>query len=237
MRTIAVMQPYFFPFGGYYRLLAAADVFVILDCVQFPRRGRVHRCALPGKGRWITLPLESAPRDSLISEMRLAPDAAGRLRQQCRKLPVPMRSDTPLRRQVVELLESPEGPLVPYLERSLRVVAEALGFGCRIGRSSDLDLPPALGAQERIIEIVRRHGGNRYINAPGGTALYDRDSFLRSGIELDFLTDYQGSYAHFLSGLFEKDAAELCADITEGCTFRPSLADLMPNGRGVPGHE
>ncbi|WP_444430711.1 WbqC family protein [Rhodobacter capsulatus] len=95
MTTVAVMQPYFFPYGGYYRLLAAADVFVILDCVQFPRRGRVHRSSLPGAGRWITLPLEPAPRDSLISAMRLAPDAAGRLWPQCRKLPGPMPADTP----------------------------------------------------------------------------------------------------------------------------------------------
>lgn len=216
MTTIAVMQPYFFPYGGYYRLLAAADVFVILDCVQFARRGRVHRCALAGAGRWITLPLEPAPRDSLISAMRLAPDAADRLWPQCRKLPGPLPADTPLRRAVLDLLQSPEGPLVPYLERSLRIVAEALDFGCRICRGSDLDLPAGLDAQERILDIVRRQGGTRYLNAPGGTALYDRAVFSRAGIDLNFLPPYTGKHPCFLPALFERTVAELRADIVEG---------------------
>ncbi len=216
MTTIAVMQPYFFPYGGYYRLLAAADVFVILDCVQFARRGRVHRCALPGADRWITLPLEPAPRDSLISAMRLAPDAASRLWPQCRKLPGPLPADTPLRRQVLDLLQTPEGPLVPYLERSLRIVAEALGFDARICRGSDLDLPAGLDAQERILDIVRRLGGTRYLNAPGGTALYDRAVFSRAGIDLNFLPPYTGKHPCFLPALFERTVAELRADIVEG---------------------
>ena len=225
MTTVAIMQPYFFPYGGYYRLLAASDVFVILDDVQFPRRGRVHRSALSGDGRWITLPLVAAPRDSLICEMRLACDAAERLRPQFRKLPVPIRTDTPLRRRIAELLESAEGALVPYLEKSLRIMAEALGFECRICRSSDLHLPQGLRAQDRIIEIVRSLGGDCYINAPGGTALYDRTSFLGSGIELAFLTDYAGLHRHFFPAIFEADTAELRADILETCAFRPPPAD------------
>ena len=59
--TFAVMQPYFFPYAGYFRLFAASDLFVIYDCVQFPRRGWVHRNLLPdasGSERWLTLPLE-----------------------------------------------------------------------------------------------------------------------------------------------------------------------------------
>jgi hypothetical protein len=57
--TVAIMQPYFFPYAGYFRLLAASDLFVIYDCVQFPRRGWVHRNKLvdaSGEARWLTLP-------------------------------------------------------------------------------------------------------------------------------------------------------------------------------------
>ncbi len=237
MKTIAIMQPYFFPYAGYYRLLAASDVFVILDNVQFPRRGRVHRSALPGEKRWITLPLASAPRDTLICEMRLACDAAERLRPQLRRLPVPIRTDTPLRRRIVELLEAPEGDLVPYLEKSLRIMAEALGFGCRICRSSNLDLPEGLVAQDRIIEIVRSLGGDRYVNAPGGAALYDHASFLRFGIELAFLTDYVGRHRHVFPAIFETDTADLRADIIETCAFRPVSADNAAIRRSGMMHE
>jgi hypothetical protein len=76
--TIAIMQPYFFPYAGYFRLLAASDLFVIYDCVQFPRRGWVHRNKLldaSGEARWLTLPLEKAPQSVLIQDLRFPPDA------------------------------------------------------------------------------------------------------------------------------------------------------------------
>ena len=71
------MQPYFFPYAGYFRLLAAADRFIILDTVQFPRRGWVHRNCVhkDGKENWITLPIKKCPRDTLIKDLKFRPDA------------------------------------------------------------------------------------------------------------------------------------------------------------------
>jgi hypothetical protein len=60
----AIMQPYFLPYAGYFRLFAATDLFVVYECVQFPRRGWVHRNQLvntAGAERWLTLPLEKVP--------------------------------------------------------------------------------------------------------------------------------------------------------------------------------
>ena len=76
--TIAIMQPYFIPYAGYFRLFAASDLFVIYDCVQFPRQGWVHRNRLvdtSGKERWLTLPLAKAPQQVLIRDLRFAPNA------------------------------------------------------------------------------------------------------------------------------------------------------------------
>jgi hypothetical protein len=50
MTTVSIMQPYFLPFAEYFRLFAASDVFVLLDDVQFPRRGWVHRNRLHDRG-------------------------------------------------------------------------------------------------------------------------------------------------------------------------------------------
>jgi hypothetical protein len=66
---VAVVQPYWAPYAGYFRLFAAADVVVMFDCVQFPRRGYVHR--YQDKGKWVTLPLRKAPRDTPICAMML----------------------------------------------------------------------------------------------------------------------------------------------------------------------
>ena len=76
MTTVAVMQPYFMPYAGYFRLFAAADVFVLFDCVQFPRRGWVHRnrfATAAGHLDWLTLPLLKCPRETRIDELAFAP--------------------------------------------------------------------------------------------------------------------------------------------------------------------
>ena len=66
---VAVMQPYFYPYMGYFQLLAAVDLFVVFDSVQFPRRGRVHRCEVPdglSGARWLTLPLAFNVMSSVV---------------------------------------------------------------------------------------------------------------------------------------------------------------------------
>src|SRR5580704_13576707 len=88
---VAIMQPYFVPYAGYFRLLAASDLFVIYDCVQFPRRGWVHRNKLldaSGEARWLTLPLERAPQSVLIQDLRFPPNAAKQLAERMRPFPL-----------------------------------------------------------------------------------------------------------------------------------------------------
>ena len=89
--TVAIMQPYFIPYAGYFRLFAASDLFVIYDCVQFPRRGWVHRNRLvdaSGTERWLTLPIAKAPREALIRELRFRTDARDVLAERMRPLPI-----------------------------------------------------------------------------------------------------------------------------------------------------
>ncbi len=89
--TVAIMQPYFIPYAGYFRLFAASDLFVIYDCVQFPRRGWVHRNKMPGAdGRecWLTLPLAKMPRDVRIRDLSFSADAAAILRERMRRIPL-----------------------------------------------------------------------------------------------------------------------------------------------------
>src|ERR1700733_9542258 len=88
--TVAVMQPYFFPYAGYFRLLAAAETFVIFDDVQFPRRGRVHRCEIPGAGgslEWLTLPLARQSRDTKIKDIAFAAGARDTFDRRLARLP------------------------------------------------------------------------------------------------------------------------------------------------------
>ena len=60
MKTIAIMQPYLFPYIGYFQLLNATDIFVVYDNIQFTKKGWIHRnrILVNGKASYVTLPLK-----------------------------------------------------------------------------------------------------------------------------------------------------------------------------------
>jgi hypothetical protein len=213
--AVAIMQPYFLPYAGYFRLFAATDLFVVYDCVQFPRRGWVHRNRLvdaSGKERWLTLPLAKAPQQTLIRDLRFAPDAAaiflGRLRSFA-ALAQPPRSAGP----IIDALRDVSGSPIGYIERLLNRVVGYLDLPWNVIRSSALDVPGSFRGQDRIIEIVRRVGGREYVNSPGGRLLYDRDAFAQAGIELRFLSDYAGPSASILARILLEEPHDLARDI------------------------
>lgn len=218
---VAVMQPYFFPYAGYFRLFVAADIFLIFDCVQFIRRGRIHRCEVPGptgRPEHLTLPLAPAPRETTIERIHLAPDARSRMDERLRRLGWIARGTGPQARQVRAWLEAEplDGrPLVDYLEFSLRETTALLGLPARIARSSSLALPAQLRGPARVIAAVRAVGGGHFINAPGGVGLYDAGEFTAAGLRLSFLTPYGGRFQHMLPALLDLPAQEIADDIRE----------------------
>jgi hypothetical protein len=213
--TVAIMQPYFIPYAGYFRLFAASDLFVIYDCVQFPRRGWVHRnCLIDSNGaeRWLTLPLAKAPQSVLIRDLQFPPDAAQILAERLR--PFPLRANDPAAvAAILDALRNPAGTTVDYIECMLRQIVDHLGLRWNVLRSSTLDVPESFHGQERIIEIARRLGARRYVNAPGGRDLYDAEAFSKAGIELKFLAPYAGSTASILTRILEEAPHRLAKDI------------------------
>lgn len=224
-RRVAVMQPYFYPYAGYYRLLAAADELVLLDCVQFPRRGRVHRCQVPGptgEEEWLTLPLASQPRDTAICDLAFAAQARPEFDARLARLPWIAAAGGPAAVAVREHLHAPLDDVVGYLEAGLRLVADQLGLPARIVRSSTLAVDPALRGQDRIVALALARGATRYVNPPGGRELYSPDAFAEAGLVLEFLPDYPGPYRHFLSALMREPIAALRADVLASAMPQPA---------------
>jgi hypothetical protein len=189
------MQPYFVPYAGYFRLLTTADLFVIYDCVQFPRRGWVHRNRLPnqqGEASWLTLPLAKARQDTLIRDLAFQEDASALLAKRLQSFRFPTES-SPEFAAILAMVCAIEQPPIDYLVGLLEYLAEALRLPWQVLRSSSLDVPPEVHGSERILEIARRLGAKRYVNSPGGRELYEPKMFDAAGIELRFLTPYVGS--------------------------------------------
>lgn len=214
--TIAVMQPYFYPYAGYFRLLAAADIFVIYDCVQFARRGRIHRCEVPGPSgspEWLTLPLARQPRDVLIRDLEFAHGARATLDERLARFDWIRAARGPMSKEVLQHLHGDLGRPVDFLEDGLRLVSRLLGLTAPIIRSSSLAIPSGLRGQERIISIVKSLGGSAYVNPPGGRTLYSSQDFAAAGLDLAFLSPYHGRFTHILPALLSEDAATIGSDI------------------------
>jgi hypothetical protein len=216
MTTVAVMQPYFVPYAGYFRLFTAADIFVAFDCVQFPRRGWVHRNRLaltPGNSDWLTLPIQKSGRDTRIDELVFAPDARARLTGTVQRFPV-LRGASQDASPLLDLVtDIGSGTVADYLCTQLARITAMLGISRPVVRSSTLGIPSHVHRQARVIAVARALGATRYINSPGGRELYEPEAFAEHGIELKFLAPFSGPTDSILALLLTQPAEEIAAMI------------------------
>jgi hypothetical protein len=223
-KRVAVMQPYFFPYAGYFRLLDVVDHFVVFDCVQFPRRGRVHRTQVPGPTggvEWLTLPLASMPRDVLIRDLAFAADARARLDDRLSRCAWLATAEGAIAERLRAHLHGPLRSVIDYLIAALELVADILGLAPTITRSSDLALDPPLKSQDRVVAAVKAVGGTHYVNPPGGHHLYDAAAFANAGLTLSFLVPYGGRYRYLLPALASQPPVAILEDIRAWSRLEP----------------
>jgi len=212
---ISIMQPYFLPYAGYFRLMHGVDVFVVYDIAQFPRAGWVHRNRLrrtDGGLDWLTLPLARAPLDTSIGGMAFHPQADRLWRERWKKFPA-CRAPVGDATRVAEQAFGLTGPVVEYLCRTLKTAAGLLGFDVPFVRASSLAIPALPDRLERLAAICRELGATEYVNSPGGRELYDPREFARFGIEVRFLPPYRGEETSILQRLQDEPVAAIRREI------------------------
>lgn len=212
--TVAIMQPYFLPYAGYFRLISGSDTFVVYDCVQFPRRGWVHRNKLrdsQGVEQWLTLPLQAAPQDVRIDALAFPDGAAEELDRRLR--PFALQTATGDAASLIATLRDLQGRPVDHIVHLLAEVCRLLDVPFNPIRSSSLDVPATFRGQDRILEICRRVQATRYINAPGGRDLYDSATFAAAGVKLQFLPPFDGATGSILQRLLDDPAEKIRAEL------------------------
>ena len=167
---LAIMQPYYLPYAGYFRLFAASDLFVIYDDVQFRKGGFIHRSRMvkpDGTWEWSTLPIKNPRLGTLIKDMEWQDTAKDKLG--C----------------------SFTGKPVDFIIGSLKTICYDLSIPFNCVKSSEIMSYSHLKGQARVLAICKHLGASEYINAPGGRHLYDESAFASAGIELKFLSEYE----------------------------------------------
>lgn len=201
-RTIAVMQPYLFPYLGYFQLIAAADVFVLGDDLQYVRSGWVNRNRIlhNDEARLITFPLKKDRFQLQINQRQLCDhfsDEAERLI----RLIAESYQQAPYFAQVMPLVERlihfPQQSISLYAEHAIREMCAYLHIVTPIMRSSDLILGSPVDKQERIIRIAHTFEATTFITPEGGSVVYDRDHFARNRLLVRFFRMDPVEYRQF----------------------------------------
>jgi hypothetical protein len=199
--VLAIMQPYFLPYAGYFQLVKAVDKFVLYDDVNFINRGYINRNNLlvNGKPSLFTIPLKEASQNKLIREISLSDDPSWRkkllktVEQSYKKAPK-FELVFPLFQNIVEH-ESEN--IAAFCHHSLVAICQYLDIRTEIIPSSTIYDNSTLRAQERILDICLQERATHYINPQGGKELYDKETFARREIKLSFLEAKLSAYPQF----------------------------------------
>ena len=200
--TIAIMQPYLFPFIGYWQLIQAVDTFVVYDNIQFTKKGwfRHNNILLNGKKTLFSIPLKKDSDYLDVVDRMLSEDSDRQIKKIIARIEgsyrhAPYFNDAfPL---IKDILGSTEKNLFYYIYNSIQVINEYLGIKTKIILSSTLETDEQLKADERVIAINKILHTDHYINAIGGLRFYEKDKFLAEGISLNFLNPEIVEYKQF----------------------------------------
>ena len=187
---LAIKQPYFFPWIGFWQELYAVDKFVIYDDVNYIKRGWINRNRIlfNREPRYFNLILSEASQNKLINEISIISTEKEIHRNCCilhdayRKAPY-YKDVYPI---IEEILRCGEDNLACYLLIQIKTICDYLGINTELLMSSEIKKDNSLKAQDKILEICKILGADSYIDSMGATELYSKEVFKSNNINLFF---------------------------------------------------
>ncbi len=188
---IGIMQPYFFPYIGYFQLINMVDRYVIYDNAAFANNkwGIRNQILINGAPGFIRIKTVKASQNKHFDEIEVSGDIEAKKSSvhtlECAYKKAPHFSEVmPILEQ---FLTADYDNLAECNVASNRLVCDYLGIKTEILLMSELDRESDRKKQYRIFDVCRALGCDEYINSIGGTELYDYEEFRENGIELAFL--------------------------------------------------
>lgn len=207
---IAIMQPYFFPYIGYFQLIKSVDKFIFYDDVNYIKGGWINRnnILINCQKNLFTIPLCGASSNRRINEIHVDTDNRKfkvflkKIRNAYQKAPF-FDAVYPM---ILGLFESYKGTIAQLAGESIIRTLGYLSLDRTIEYSSkSFEDSIHFQRDERLINICRIEGASQYINPIGGKELYETKNFQEQGIKLSFLEPKIEPYlqfgGEFISGL------------------------------------
>lgn len=206
---IAIMQPYFMPYIGYFQLISAVDKFVLFDDVNYIKKGWINRnnIIINKQSNSFTIPLIKPSQNKLIYETFLSEDTSWKAK--LIKTIVMNYKKTSQFDKVFPLIESiinySNNNLSEYIHNSIIQVCNYLEINTEIEKTSRIYSNNELNGQERIIDICLQNKTTTYINPIGGIDLYNKTDFTNRKLNLQFIysefIEYNQNTDDFIAGL------------------------------------
>jgi len=197
---LAIMQPYFMPYIGYFQLIGAADVFVLYDNIKYTKKGWINRNRFlrNGADAMFSLPLKKDSDFLDVGERELAEDFnrdkfLNQLRGAYARAPH-FKETLPLLEQIVRFEDH---NLFRFIHHSIVCICRYLDIRAEIRISSHISINHELKSQDKVIALCQELGADNYINSIGGIELYAKEEFRVRGIELHFLKTHLKEYTQF----------------------------------------
>jgi hypothetical protein len=224
---VAIMQPYFLPYIGYWQLIHAVDTFVVYDNIKYTKKGWINRnrLLLNGQPATFSLPLQKASDALMIRDRRLSKsfhhdDLLKQFEGAYHHAPY-FSEVMPMLKEIVRF---PGENLFDCILNSIRQVCEVLGIATKVVVSSSLEVDHSLKSGAKVRAICASLGASVYINPSGGRLLYLEEEFALHGLDLRFLDSIPFTYlqgpGEFVPTLSIVDVLMFCprAQVTHALT-------------------
>lgn len=187
---LAIMQPYFLPYIGYFQLIAAVDLFIIYDNIKYTKKGWINRNRMLQNGKDVvfSLPLKSDSDFLNVCERELSADfnrdkLLNQFKGAYRNAPY-FAQTLPL---IEKILQCEDINLFRFLQHAIIKTCEHLGITTEIKASSDIAIDHDLKNQDKVLAICKEVGADVYVNANGGIDLYSKETFRMKSVKLQFI--------------------------------------------------
>lgn len=186
------MQPYFFPYIGYFQLISEADEFIVYDNIQFSKKGWINRnrILINGSDAYITLSLKKDSDYLDVKNRYLSDDwhieskkMLNRITEAYRKAPF-FEATFPL---IQKSLMFEDKQLFNFIFNSLNLTKNYLDIKTKLIVSSTIPINHELKSTQKVIALCKHQKATTYINPIGGVELYNKKEFSQEGLELKFL--------------------------------------------------
>ena len=201
-KKVAIMQPYFFPYIGYFHLINSVDEFVIYDNIQYTKKGWINRnkILVNVKDKLISLPLKKDSDYLNVVDRELSYTLDIEKLKLLNLLKSSYRK-SPEYEIVLPIIEKcilfPESNLFSFILNTLTTLNYYLEINTKITTSSTIDIDHSLKSQDKVIAICKNLQATTYINAIGGQELYNVQDFKNEGLNLKFIKSPPLNYKQY----------------------------------------